>query len=394
VLGVTNVVGTLPMASAAVPSIATAAAARPVVFSGALTTVPVPVRIDPTGTQDVGPALTDFFRSIGNGSRVLLAPGATYRIETAVVIKDKQDLLIDGNGAKTITTTRGDRTRQHWRVLGGDRIAIRNLTVKGANPNAGTSEGAGVTELEAQHGFNFAGTHGVDLYNVTVTDVYGDFVYLGWDSGTGRWSEDVRVHDSTFLRNGRQGMALTGARRVRIDNNVIGQTRRATFDLEPNGGRTGVEDVTIENNDVGPGRLNFISAVGSGPVNRVVVRNNTLTGRAMNSTLGSLTERRSDWTISGNTSDTRFGNPSGGIMAFRLIDRIVVSRNTQPAQVGRAMHLVDLNASCAAVVAGNRVSAGAEVRTSAPCPTVAGQDRPSRSVVKSLRLKSLRPIGR
>lgn len=376
----------VPTASAATPRVVPAASARPVALPGTLTPVPVPATIDPTGTRDVGPALTDFFRSVPNGSRVVLPAGATYRIETAVVIQDKQDLLIEGNGARSITTSRGDRTRQHWRILGGERIVIKDLTVKGANPNGGTSEEAGVRELEAQHGFNFAGTHGAELYNVTVTDVYGDFVYFGWDSGTGRWTEDVRVHHSTFLRNGRQGMSFTGARRIRIDNNVIGHTRRATFDLEPNGGRTGVEDILIEDNDVGPGRLNFIAAVGSGFVNRIAVKNNTLTGRAMNSTMGSLSERRSDWTIFGNTSDTRYGNPGGGIMAFRLTDRVLVAENSQPAQAGRSMHLVDLNATCAAAVVGNQVVDGAEVRTSVPCTNLVRENRPVRgSLWKFLR---------
>lgn len=349
-------------------SVAAPATPRPVIFAQEPTTVELPATIDSTGTTDVSDQLNAFFRQLPDNRRVVLRAGGTYRIEKAVVIQGKRDLLLDGNGAKSITTTRGDRVRQHWRFLGGERLVVRNLTVVGANPNAGTSEAAGVRELEAQHGFNFAGSHGVELDGVTVTDVYGDFVYLGWDSGNGRWTEDVHIHDSTFLRNGRQGMAFTGARRVRVEGNRIGETRRATFDLEPNGGGTGVEDVVIENNDVGAGRLNFIAAVGVGPVNRIAVRNNRLTGRAMNSTIGSTTERRRDWQVTGNVSDSSYGNPGGGIMAFRLIDRLVVSGNVQRAQAGRNMYLVDTNRVCGVRVSRNTVSNGAgQHRVSTPC---------------------------
>lgn len=336
--------------------------------TGDLVTVPLPTDIDATGATDVSDALNAFFAALPNHRIVVFGARATYRIEKPVLIKDKTDLIVDGNGARTITTSRGDRTRQHWRLLRGERIVIKNLTVVGANPRAGVTDGAYVVKLEAQHGFNVAGTRGLELDRITVSDVYGDFVYLGFDSVSRRWSEDVRIHDSVFSRNGRQGIALTGARRVRIDHNTIGDVRRATFDFEPNGGLTGVEQVLVEENAIGLGRLNFISAVGMGPVNEVTFRNNVLKGRAMNSTIGSFSDRRRAWAIVGNTTDTGHGTPAGAVIGVRRVDGLLVTGNTQRVQPGRSMYLVATSDVCDVVVRGNTVPNGfGQVKSTKGC---------------------------
>ena len=334
--------------------------------------VALPSSIDATGARDVAPELNAFFRDLPDGATVEFPANGTFRIETPVTLQDKVGVTVDGNGSRTITTTRGDRTRQHWRLVRGSGIVIRDLTVKGANPNAGTSEAAYVASLEAQHGFNIAGTHGVILDHVTVTDVYGDFVYLGTDAKTKTWSEDVTVTQSNFNRNGRQGIALTGARRVLIDGNTIENTRRATFDLEPNGGSTGVEDVVISNNRIGSGRLNFLSSQGSGPVNKVTVRGNQLRGRAMNSAIGVGRERRHGWTISDNVADTPYGSPGGAVIVLRSLDGVAVTGNTQPLQRGRSMAGVAMAGVCGAVIAQNSFTESVTAsRVTAPCPVTA-----------------------
>ncbi|MGI8536747.1 MAG: right-handed parallel beta-helix repeat-containing protein [Mycobacteriales bacterium] len=328
--------------------------------------VVVPSSIDSTGQADVTAKLNAFFASVPDGSTVVLKAAGTYRIEGTVVIAEKNNLILDGNGAKTITETIGDRSRQHIRLVRGSNIIIRDLTIKGANPYAGTSDAAYVSRLEAQHGINVAGTRGLELDRVTVTDVYGDFIYLG--KAGDAWSEDVRIHDSTFARNGRQGLAITAARRVRFDHNTIQDTRRATFDLEPNGAGWGVEDVLIDNNVVGSGRLNFLSAVGRGPVNRVKIQNNVLKGKSMNGTVGNSLDRRSDWIVSGNTSDRSYGNPGGRVMTFQRVNGVVFTDNTQPVDLRREMVGTNLYDVCGFTVESNtmRNSVG-QSRVITPC---------------------------
>ena len=141
-------------------------------------------------------------------------------------------MTIDGNGATVFATTRGKLDRAQFWIKGGERVVFRDLKVRGANPNAGTAEGAYVPKLENQHGFRFESVDGAELDHVQVHDVYGDFVYIG--QGKERIpSRDVWVHDSVFARNGRQGIAATSARNVILERNHLSQTRRSTFDFEP-----------------------------------------------------------------------------------------------------------------------------------------------------------------
>jgi hypothetical protein len=339
-----------------------AAGAVTVLLGAALTiTVPspasaaiytVPSRVDPTGARNVTAALTSFINSVPDGSTVTFPDNARYRIEGTLRFAHRHDLTIDGNGATFFATTTGNRTRGQWSFAGGTNLTLRNMTVRGANPNAGTGESAYVESLEAQHAFNFEGVRGIDLSHVTATDVYGDFVYLGMYIGPNIWSSAVKIHDNTFARNGRQGITLTGAKNVEIWNNDITDTRRATFDFEPNGRGWGVTGVSIHDNTIGPGRLNFISAVGNGRVNRIEVRNNTLHGRAMNQTWQGA--RRHGLTIVGNVADTEFGNPGGAAIYVTGYTGVRISGNVQPIQPGRGMGGVDVWRSCQVDIRGNQ----------------------------------------
>jgi hypothetical protein len=326
----------------------------------------VPASIDASGRSDVTAALLTFFRSVPDGSTISFPAGATYRVDGTLQLTGRRDLTFDGNGATIKAVTPGDRNRRHWWFIGGGGIAIHDLKVKGANPLAGLGDAAWAPWAEAQHGFEFKGVHGVTLERVTVNDVYGDFVYLG--PGATGWTKDVRIVDSTFERNGRQGISITGAERVLIEGNRIGETRRATFDLEPNGAGWGARDVRIIGNVVGRGRLLFIAAHGyRGEIRDVVVERNVLRGRAMNSSVDAGGGVRSNITIAGNTADTQWGNPGGGLMYFKGATGVRVLGNVQPMQPRRGNAGVLARRSCDVVVEGNTFpNASEEVRLESP----------------------------
>lgn len=125
----------------------------------------------------------------------------------------------------------------------------------------------------------------------------------------------MTVRDSTFQRNGRQGIAITAGEDIRIERNLITQVRRSTFDIEPNSPDWGARRVTIADNDIGPGRLNFIAGHGyAAPVEDIVVIGNRLKGKAMNISLKApLSKRRSNFSLIGNVSDAAYGSPSAAI---------------------------------------------------------------------------------
>lgn len=326
----------------------------------------IPATIDTTGTTDVTNALNAYFRSVPDSSEIHFVPFARYRVEGTLLFVNRRHLTLQGNGATVFATTTGagvtppaslahrwPRGRRHFLFQGGAGITVRNVKVRGANPVAGTSEPAYVAALEAQHGFEFSGVEGGELDRVTVNDVYGDFVYFG--PYTGNLASGIRVHHSTFERNGRQGVAFTGAQDILFEQNAMSHVRRAHFDLEPNLSSDVVRRITIRDNAFGPGRLLFLASGGAaGTVEDIKVERNVLTGKELNvQMVAPVGSRRSRVRIAGNSSNFSHGNPMGYLMLFQRVDGVEVSGNANPLQAGRNMVGVRTRESCAVVVRNN-----------------------------------------
>jgi hypothetical protein len=236
------------------------------------TTVQVPSTIDASGTKDVTDELNAWLASVPNGRVILFPRNAVYRVERTLLIQNRTDLLFDGQGstllvteASPYTSDMANRSRAHITLTGGERIAFRNLKLRGAN-----SEGGWVVDLEAQHAFNVRGTRDLIIENCEMTETFGDGVYLA--SSANR----VKIRNNRIYNIGRQGIALTGAHDVLIENNHIYDIRRGIIDLEPNSGSGWIYRLRIQDNRIGSHRLQFLPA-GGGPgyVEYVEVLNNT-----------------------------------------------------------------------------------------------------------------------
>jgi hypothetical protein len=342
--------------------------------------------IDATGRSDVTAGLQALFDRTPDGGVVQLEAGADYRVDGTLVLEDRHRLRIEGNGARIFATTRADRTRSQLQLVGGSDLVVRNLEIQGANPNAGLEESAYVAELEAQHAINLLGVSDVELDRVNLHDTYGDFVYLGRRDGDQRWSQRVWIHDSTFARSGRQGIAVTAARDVVIERNRFTDLRRATVDLEPNGPSWGANNIHVIDNQVGPGRLLFVAAAGSGPVDLVVIARNRLQGRALYVWVeppeGSRRQRF--WVVDNTTDTMAMDEP----VQFTRTDGAVVHGNRQPIEAPDA--LVRSIDTCGVAVTDNAIAPSARalegqsrgcsfimpLEPPAP-PPVAGRGRPA-----------------
>jgi hypothetical protein len=328
--------------------------------SGAV--VVVPRSIDSTGKTDVTRELQQYIDSVKDGRTIRFRPNGRYRIDGTLFVLQRNDLTFDGRGALFFAGTRGGKARAQWWIKQGSNIAFRRMSVRGANPSGGTSEGAYVRKLETQHGFRFEGVNGAEIDHVQVSDVYGDFVYMGRDK-LRRPSTNVWIHDSNFRRNGRQGIAVTAASNVVIERNTFNKTRRSTIDLEPNSRSWHVSHVFILNNTVGKGRLLFVASHGQGPVDNIVISGNRLNGHAL--TIDAVPpegRRRSNWIITNNVSDTTVHNRP---MRFWNIDGLVLSGNTQ--KVSGAQPGVILTGDCGARVSNNEFGAGGVARHGDRC---------------------------
>jgi hypothetical protein len=340
----------------------------------------VPATITANCSVNVAPQLNHWIAGVPDGAQIQFS-GGCYRIDQTLVLDDRHDLDIDGDhanfravdptgdGSPLSNPSQAARTRAQWRLLGGSNISIHMMGIYGANPNAGTGDAAYVAALEAQHGIDIEGAQNVQIYSVGIENVYGDFVY--WGKGGDSLSSG-RVYDSIMDFNGRQGISVTGGNGVQIDHNFIGDVRRATFDLEPNGPTWGAINVTITDNKIGSGRLLFLAGAGTGPVSQVTVAHNTLQGHALNVLVRSDdTVRRSGFWIAENTSDVPWGTTGpASVMTFQDVDNVNVSSNTETLQANRGVSIMNGSGSTKVNVSHNAfVNAVSALQVSVPGAT-------------------------
>ncbi len=309
-------------------------------------------------SEDVTRALNDFFAAVPDGSTVTFAPNGCYRITGTVLVTDKYDLTLEGNGAEFAASEEGDIGRRHWSFQGGGGFAVRNLAVRGVHA-AGGPDGY-VRELEGQHGFNLAGVDGAVFTNVTIRDVYGDFIRLDKDKRRdAKWSRNITVTQSRLEGSGRQGVTVAAASDVRIEGNTIRRVARSVFDIEPNGENGGAARVRFSDNDVSDWGNLVLPIGGKGSVSDVELVNNQLHGKWLEVLVkeprlaeegDGLGERRANVSIVGNVSDTASDNV---IVNLSGVDGAVVTGNVQPFEAGSDGPALRVRRSCRVVVEDN-----------------------------------------
>jgi hypothetical protein len=335
----------------------------------------VPVTVDATGGTDVTGALNEAIARLPAGGRLELAAGGRYRVDGTLVVAGRSDLTIDGNGATIVAGTEGDQERAHLSIERSARITVTDVRITGANPVAGTTEPAYRVDRAFQHGIRILSSSDVDVDRVVISDVFGDFVYIG-QVADGEWSSRVHVRRSVLVRNGRQGIAVTAGRDVVIEGNLIGETRRATIDLEPGRPEQGAENVHIVDNTIGPGRLRFLAAHGNGPVNQVVVARNVLHRSLQIDVEGDAhLDRRSGLWIIDNESRLPFGDTP---IDITRMDGLVVRDNTQVVDEEGAPG-VRAEDVCGTAVTGNQFGDAPPIaQTGGRCDTPPVPDPPPR----------------
>ena len=237
----------------------------------------VPGSIADDCSADVTRKLLAWIGSVPDGSTLIFARKACYRIDGTLRIAGRTDLRFEGNRSTFRAVTRGGRTRHHWWVVGGRNITIRNMTIRGANPRAGSSNQCFDAAHEHQHGVALWGVQGALLESLRVFDVYGDSVYFG-NTGT-EPNRNVTVRGGFFERNGRQGFGIVHAENITLDRNELREICMTVFDLEPEP-QTHLSGITITNNTVGEHRHLFLANSGSEvETSNVFVAHNRVLGR-------------------------------------------------------------------------------------------------------------------
>lgn len=325
-------------------------------------TYTVPATIASNGSQDVTAALLSFIASVPNGSIIRFAAGGRYRVDGTLTIQNRSNLTFDGQGAEIFAGTVGSGTRAHWRLVYSSNLAIRNMTITGANPHPGVHN----YTYEWQHGISAEGTLGLDISNVTIRRVYGDCLYLGhWN---GRWSAGISMHDSVCAGNGRMGVAVTAGRDSTFTRNTFSGQAYTVFDVEPetsSAGWQGGSNLTFSSNRVnaasGDQVAHFFTASGPGPIDHVYVSNNTVVGMRYGTWSESRSPaglRRSTISYTGNSGDIPFWGPDRAVFSAQNVDGLTVTGNSQPVTASQNMVFVGACSSTGLAVSSNVIPGG------------------------------------
>jgi uncharacterized protein YjdB len=278
----------------------------------------VPATIKTDCSVDVTASLLTWIASVPDNSTLVFGRNACYIIDQGLDIRDRHGLTFEGNGATFKFTTQGWGQRSNWHIRGGSNYTWRNMTVIGANPNAGLASEAYVRSLEWQHAWRFRGTQGALLDNVEAYDVYGDFVNVSFDDRVpypGPPTRHITVRNSRFERNGRYGWTITHGERIVFENNYMGDVRWSAVNIELNHSVDLGRDVRIEGNRFGPTLHHMFVAKGAGlseSVGDIVIRGNVMEPTHQATCLAAVAVRSpasdrfwSGWTVEGNTFRTR-----------------------------------------------------------------------------------------
>lgn len=335
--------------------------------AGQLVTYQIPTGIPNDCSVDVTQPISTWIASVPNYATLAFTRGACYRIEGTLQLTNRRGLDFTGNGATFKATTAGNTWRSQWRLIGGSEITFRHMTVRGARPAGATF----VHDRQHQHGFDLKGPAHVEIDHVSVLDPYGDCVYIGKGNGSGRsWSSTIHVHHSACMRSGRMAIAVTAGRNVLVETSRFSDIGMNTFDIEPNGAGFGADNVTFTRNRVGPASDAVLVALGNGPVSDVTFSHNTLGAQGMEiAVLAPRHQRRSNFRIISNSSDTGVYQPGGSAMDFARVDGLTVRQNTAPLS-GPNMALAWVSDSCKVNISRNSFSGGVVEARIAPakCP--------------------------
>lgn len=339
-------------------------------------TMPASVATD--CSVDVTNSVTGFVQEAPDGSTVRFAKNACYRMDGTFAVLDRRRITVDGNGATLRTFAATASGRPHVVVRGGRDITIRNLTVRGPHEGGGAIRSAYQPQYEFQHGFSVLGARDVLLDRVGVREVHGDFVYVGPsgedDSPDYRWSRDVRVTRSTFTKGGRQGIAITAGRDVRIDRNSIAGVPRSLFDFEANTAAGGAVDVLVERNTTGAAVNFWLANKGVGLMTkRITFDRNTMaepTGGLV-FVFGPTAGYRGPFTFSRNQlqfTDRVHDEGSRGAFFFAGAQGVTIAKNTGTFPVGSAVPVVESRGSLDVVARGNEFANAGQAQISVPRP--------------------------
>lgn len=192
-----------------------------------------------------GDGVTDdtvVMQNILNSYDNIYIPDGVYMINVDISLKPKSNQMItmsENAVLKGIPSSKGYNAV--IRISGESNVTVTGGKIIGErNDHIGTTGtwGMGVTILD--------GASDIEISDITISDCWGDGVYLGGSPAVSAITIDSVISDN----NRRQGMSITNANSVTVSNskfiNTNGVAPQAGIDIEPNANETAT-DIKLAN---------------------------------------------------------------------------------------------------------------------------------------------------
>lgn len=125
-------------------------------------------------------AITAAVASCPNGSTVRFPPRATYHQDGTILVRDRADLVIDGNGSTFVSSVPNTRriAVPNWRLFKVRNVTVKNMTAVGnffpTGPRSLQTVNDQFDACEFNAGFAVSGGEGVFLVDLKAHNVCGD----------------------------------------------------------------------------------------------------------------------------------------------------------------------------------------------------------------------------
>ena len=225
----------------------------------------VPKKIRDNCSAAVEKQVMDWLATVPDGNTAQFGKGRCYGQDATIAVARRRNLTIDGQGSEFRAITKGASHRTNWRFVEGANLTVRNLAVRGSNP-----QGSYDPAIEWQHGFSIEGVQGMALSGVTARETWGDGVMVWRGASSPACGDDassarnVTISYSLLERNGRQGLAIVDGEYVTLRDSTVGPVAWSNVDIETDDDCEIARHITILRNRFGANRYGVIANVGFG----------------------------------------------------------------------------------------------------------------------------------
>lgn len=223
-----------------------------------------------------------------DGSVVMFPARATLHHEDSIEVANRRDLTIDGNGSTFVNTApNSEKAQPSWKIFKGRNVTLRNMTVVGGFKLEGPRDLGKVAQIASNQfnaGFVVYGGDGVNITDVRVRDVFGDFVTTissgvidGSGPGDGEPPRNVRILRLDGTRAARQCIGIAAGIRLWLEDSILRDCWYAGVDAEIDVAGVPLHDVHILRNTIDGVSLPAITVPApgrTGDVNGIEIRGN------------------------------------------------------------------------------------------------------------------------